>query len=102
MILGLAESTTKRLLREMVDEGVLRSEGERKGRRYSRQIKSAVSIMIQCWMRGGTRVGTYGRGFAVISNAGVFQDTYDPGVWRELGFPGEGRRGGEVRGERCT
>ena len=50
MILGLAESTTKRLLREMVDEGVLRSEGERKGRRYSRQIKSAVSIMIQCWM----------------------------------------------------
>lgn len=36
IILGLAESTTKRLLKEMVDEGVLRSEGERKGRRYLR------------------------------------------------------------------
>ncbi len=36
IILGLAESTTKRLLKEMVDEGVLRSEGERKGGRYLR------------------------------------------------------------------
>ncbi len=33
-LLGLAESTVKRLLKEMVDEGLLRSEGERKGRRY--------------------------------------------------------------------
>ncbi len=34
-ILNLAESTVKRLLKEMVDEGLLRSEGERKSRRYT-------------------------------------------------------------------
>ena len=34
-ILNLAESTVKRLLKEMLDEGLLRSEGERKSRRYT-------------------------------------------------------------------
>lgn len=33
-ILGLADSTTKRLLMEMVDNNVLRMEGERKARKY--------------------------------------------------------------------
>ncbi len=33
-LLGLAESTVKRLLKNMVNEGLLRSEGERKSRRY--------------------------------------------------------------------
>ena len=34
-LLGLADSTTKRLLREMVKEGILIMEGERKTRRYT-------------------------------------------------------------------
>ena len=33
-ILVLAESTTKRFLKEMVKEGLLLEEGERKNRRY--------------------------------------------------------------------
>ncbi len=33
-LLGLADSTIKRLLKEMVVEGILRVEGERKTRRY--------------------------------------------------------------------
>ena len=33
-LLGFADSTIKRLLKEMVDEGVLMVEGERKTRRY--------------------------------------------------------------------
>lgn len=33
-LLGLADSTTKRILKEMVDEGVLIIEGERKARKY--------------------------------------------------------------------
>ena len=33
-LLGLADSTAKRLLKEMVDENVLVGDGERKSRRY--------------------------------------------------------------------
>ena len=33
-LLGLADSTVKRLLKEMVDDGILTVEGERKVRRY--------------------------------------------------------------------
>ena len=33
-LLGLADSTVKRLLKEMVDDGALTVEGERKARRY--------------------------------------------------------------------
>ena len=33
-LLGLADSTTKRVLKEMVDEGILIVEGERKARKY--------------------------------------------------------------------
>ena len=33
-ILGLAESTTKRTLKDMVDKGLLKVEGERKGTKY--------------------------------------------------------------------
>ncbi|MDE7222873.1 MAG: hypothetical protein K2O34_03705 [Acetatifactor sp.] len=33
-LLGLADSTTKRILKEMVDEGILIVEGERKARKY--------------------------------------------------------------------
>ena len=33
-LLGLADSTVKRLLKEMVDDGILTVEGERKSRRY--------------------------------------------------------------------
>ena len=33
-LLGLADSTVKRLLKEMVDDGILMVEGERKARRY--------------------------------------------------------------------
>jgi len=33
-LLGLADSTVKRLLKEMVEEGVLKVAGERKARRY--------------------------------------------------------------------
>jgi len=33
-ILGLAESTTKRILREMVQDGMLSENGERKTKRY--------------------------------------------------------------------
>ncbi|MBQ3515146.1 MAG: DeoR family transcriptional regulator [Lachnospiraceae bacterium] len=33
-LLGLADSTVKRLLKEMVDSGVLTVEGEHKARRY--------------------------------------------------------------------
>lgn len=33
-LLGLADSTTKRVLKEMVDEGILIMEGERKARKY--------------------------------------------------------------------
>lgn len=33
-LLGLADSTTKRIFRDMVDEGLLILEGERKNRRY--------------------------------------------------------------------
>lgn len=33
-LLGLADSTVKRILKEMVDDGILSVEGERKARRY--------------------------------------------------------------------
>lgn len=33
-LLGLADSTTKRVLKEMVDKDILAVEGERKARRY--------------------------------------------------------------------
>ena len=33
-LLGLADSTVKRLLKEMVEENILKVEGERKTRRY--------------------------------------------------------------------
>lgn len=33
-VLGLADSTTKRVLKEMVEEGILVMEGERKARKY--------------------------------------------------------------------
>lgn len=33
-LLGLADSTTKRILKEMVEEEILFIEGERKGRKY--------------------------------------------------------------------
>lgn len=33
-LLGLADSTVKRLLKEMVDDGILTVQGERKSRRY--------------------------------------------------------------------
>lgn len=33
-LLGLADSTVKRLLKEMVDDGILTVDGERKSRRY--------------------------------------------------------------------
>lgn len=33
-ILELAESTTKRVLKDMVDKGLLKVEGERKGTKY--------------------------------------------------------------------
>lgn len=33
-ILGLAESTTKRLLKELVEKGILRVDGEKKQRKY--------------------------------------------------------------------
>ena len=34
VLLGLADSTTKRVLKEMVDENILIVEGERKARKY--------------------------------------------------------------------
>ena len=33
-LLGLADSTTKRILKRMVEEGILKEEGERKSRVY--------------------------------------------------------------------
>ena len=35
LIFGLAESTTKRILKEMVEKGLLKIEGEKRGTKYS-------------------------------------------------------------------
>ena len=37
-LLGLAESTTKRFLKQMADEGILKEQGEKKSRVYLKNI----------------------------------------------------------------
>lgn len=46
-ILNLAESTTKRLLKSMVDEGALIIKGQKKARRYKKEIVTKeIKVMI--------------------------------------------------------